>query len=1031
MKRLLLFLMFCLCLGYTQAQDNDTSKDLLIDQRSLDLGKAQNLKDSFQIFMKPEAYFVRAATKDSMILDSYQQGLKLAKKNKNPRYITSAYSKIFQFHFQRGQNELVAECLEKGVIDLKEYETEFPNGLGAIYRILHYFAYYNADYRKMLDYGELALSYLLKTDDYKLISYAYLDIGNAHYYLGDYQKALSNYISSAKLYETGKNNNYQVYGNIADVYLILNQVDKAEEVLQLFLTASINDEPSIEQNQKVVIIRYKLSKIALINEDYETALAYALQSIDKNNGQFKSELVFANTYASTALSNLNRFPEALEYASRAFQLLKEFPDIGLEAELENSTGNLYLNIGEDIEAQKHFAKSLKIAEEKGFVHLEMRSAFELSKLQKKNGKYEEAIKNLDRYITLKDSIFTVENNQNISELQTKYDTEKKELENLNLKKTNELVQARNKKYLIGGLVLAGVVLLLGFFFIQLQRVKNQLAIQNKLVAEKNSQLTELDKVKSNFFANVSHELRTPLTLILGPISRLLKSNNIDNKEFTMLKLMEQNGGNLLKLINEILDLSKLEANKLELEERPTVLYLFIQRLLASFESFAQKKSIDLIFEYQADPSLQINVDPNKLEKIINNLISNACKFTPPGGKITLAIQDQGHSLQFKVSDTGRGIHQDDLPHIFNRFYQSKQADTQVEGGTGIGLALAHQFAVLFGGSIEVESELNKGSIFTLQFPKKEVLKALENEDASAIIDYKKNQPAEGITNEVLATQMVLAKDATLETLTNNKKIKILVVEDNLHLREYIQLVLDDFYYVQTTENGQEALNWLNDQEADNYPSLIISDVMMPIMDGMEFLSNLKQVDKFNAIPVIMLTAKAALEDKLTALRIGVDDYMIKPFIEEELLARVENLLKNALAKKQYLIEAAHEQELDLKENSIEKNEVLSPQNLEWLADLEQKVLESYTDFDFTLERLSEMIFLSPRQIRRRLKELTGLSFSHYLREVRLNEARRMLENNEVSTIKQLAYEVGLRDVKYFSQQFKTRFGKSPSQYLGQ
>ncbi|GAB5550681.1 MAG: hypothetical protein Sapg2KO_02720 [Saprospiraceae bacterium] len=1026
--------MFCLCWGYTQAQDNDTSKSTLTDQHSLDLKKAQNLKDSFQIYMKPEAYLANSSFKDSIVLDSYLQGLTLAKKNKSPRYITSAYSKIFQFHFQKGQNDLVAECLEKGVVDLKEYEAEFPNGLGAIYRILHYFAYYNADYRKMLDYGELALSYLLKTDDYKLISYAYLDIGNAHYYLGDYQKALSNYISSAKLYETGKNNNYQVYGNIADVYLILNQVDKAEEVLQLFLTATNNDQPSKEKNQKVTIIHYKLSKVALINEDFETALDYALQSIEKNTDQLKSELIFANTYASTALSNLNRFPEALEYASRAFQMLKESPDIGLEAELENSTGNLYLNIGEEVEAQKHFTKSLKIAEEKGFVHLEMRSVFELSKLQKKNGAYEDALKNLDRYITLKDSIFTVENNQNISELQTKYDTEKKELENLNLKMTNDLIQAQNKKYLVGGLVLTGVVLLLGFFFIQLQRVKNQLAVQNKLVAEKNNKLTELDKVKSNFFANVSHELRTPLTLILGPISRLLKSNNISNKEFTMLKLMEQNGGSLLKLINEILDLSKLEANKLELKERPTVLYLFIQRLLASFESFAQKKSIDLIFEYQADPSLQINVDPNKLEKIINNLISNACKFTPPGGKITLEVQDQGHSLQFKISDTGRGIHQEDLPHIFNRFYQSKQADTRAEGGTGIGLALAHQFAVLFGGSIEVESELNKGSIFTLQFPKKEVLKALENEDASAIVDFKKNQPTEGINNKVLAAQMVLAKQTIQETLPKNKKIKILVVEDNLHLREYVQLVLDEFYQVQTAENGQEALNWLNDQEVSNYPNLIISDVMMPIMDGMEFLSNLKQGDKFNGIPVVMLTAKASLEDRLAALRIGVDDYMIKPFIEEELLARVENLLKNALARKQYLIDVVNEQDLEIKENpleneALEKNDLLSPQNLEWLADLEQKVLEAYTDFDFTLERLSEMIFLSPRQIRRRLKELTGLSFSHYLREVRLSEARRMLENKEVSTIKQLAYEVGLRDVKYFSQQFKTRFGKSPSEYF--
>jgi len=1025
----ILTLSFSLCCGYMSAQ-NDTTQDML-DQLPLDLGKAQNYQDSFQVFLKTGGDLAKSLPEDTVALSIYLQGLDLANRNKDPEYITLSHSRIYSLLLQEKKYDLAETYLKKAVVDLQPYEEDYPVGLGTIYRTLHFFYYYQADYPKMLSNGELALSYLLKAEDYKLQSFAYIDIGNAHYYLGDYQKALSNYIASAKLYETGKNNSYQVYGNIADVYLVLNQVDKAEEILQLFLKSATIDEPSKMQKLQVATIHYKLSKVALIKEDFETALSFALKSIEENNNQLSSELIFANTYASTALSNLNRFPEALEYAKRAAQMLKEHPDIGLEAVLESSIGNLYLNMKNDGEAKKHFMKSLNIAEEKGFINLEMRSAYQLSKLQNKSGQYKEALVNLDRYITLKDSLFSIEKNQNLSELQTKYDTEKKEIENTNLKITNELIQAQNKKYLIGGFVLGSAILLLGFFFIQLQKVKNQLAMQNKVIAEKNKELTELDKVKSNFFANVTHELRTPLTLILGPVSRMLKSKNIEHKEFTLLKLMQQNGNDLLKLVNEILDLSKLEANKLELTERPTVLYLFVQRLLANFEPITQKKSIDLVFEFKADPSLQINVDQNKLGKIINNLVSNACKFTPANGKIIMEITDQGASLEFKVSDTGRGIHKEDLPNIFNRFYQSKQADSQAEGGTGIGLALVDQFTKLFGGSVTVESELNKGSVFTLKFPKKEVLGTLKNEDASAILNFKNNK------FPLFTEPTAIAKNENALSPIENKKFTILVVEDNFHLREYIQLILGEYYQTRITQNGKEALDWLNNLAPANYPDLIISDVMMPIMDGMEFLSNLKKDDKFDTIPVVMLTALASLEYKLSALRIGVDDYITKPFVEEELLARVENLLKNALAKKQYLLEGPGEADFEnenetevIKEATSEEIKELSPRNQEWLADLEEKVLEAYTDFDFTLERLSGMIFLSPRQTRRRLKKLTGLSFSHYLREIRLNQARKMLENNEVSAIKQLTAEVGLRDAKYFSQQFKSRFGKSPSEYLG-
>ncbi|MEZ4988684.1 MAG: response regulator [Saprospiraceae bacterium] len=537
-----------------------------------------------------------------------------------------------------------------------------------------------------------------------------------------------------------------------------------------------------------------------------------------------------------------------------------------------------------------------------------------------------------------------------------------------------------------------------------------------LASEQAERMNELDAMKSKFFANVTHEFRTPLTLILSPLDNLLKSDNLSNKEFTQLKIIQQNGQELLKLTNEMLDLVKLESSKITLNEMPIALYPFLQRLVGVFETYAQRKGINLSLEYAADPHLQVNLDKNKTEKIINNLLSNALKFTQEGGAVKVKLTDQGHSLQMEVTDTGRGIHPDDLPHIFNRFYQSKQPNT-IEGGTGIGLAMAIEFAKLSGGGILVESTLGEGSTFTFSFPKKQVLRSLPAEDWLAIEQQSLVSPIPLPLAVTLPTEVV-------NTVASDKP-SILIVEDNTQLRAYIQSLLGESHQVHTAENGKVALDWLND-DTHPLPDLIVSDVMMPIIDGFQLLQSLKESDRFCAIPVIMLTARVEMEDKLNALRIGVDAYMLKPFVEEELLARVANILKNAKARKQPFVEEDIDTAL---ENEIPSGHVISPDDLLWLSELEEQVLVHLSHFDFNLEQLSELIFLSPRQIRRRLKQITGLSFNHYLNEARFSKARQLLENAEVRSVKQLAYEVGMRDVKYFSQQFRAHFGKLPSDYL--
>lgn len=549
--------------------------------------------------------------------------------------------------------------------------------------------------------------------------------------------------------------------------------------------------------------------------------------------------------------------------------------------------------------------------------------------------------------------------------------------------------------------------------------------QTKQLQAQTEELKQLDKLKSRFFANVSHELRTPLALMLGPISSMLSNAQLDSQSKHYLEMIKRNGKQLLKLVNEILDLGKLEASKMKLEVKEVLFYAFLKRLVAAFESNAQQKNIQFSFQYQLPEELLLQLDKSKMEIILNNLLSNAFKFTPHGGSVKMITGSKDGNIVITTSDTGRGIDPRDLPHIFDRYYQSAVEDAPTEGGTGIGLALTKELAQLFDGDIKVESTLGQGSVFTFYFPKVEVVRGLTTEEYREFSSQKTN----GIASQKKINVLPTASNADAQNQNT-----ILVVEDNPDLQTYIKTLLQASYQVLTANNGVVALELLN-EHTENLPSLILSDVMMPEMDGYQLLTELKGKNQFRHIPVIMLTAKAALEDKLKALRIGVDDYILKPFEEEELLARVENILDNYRERISF-----HQDYLNLEPstnnhtsgtNIKEQIEMISvsQEDLEWLKEVESHIQQHLANSEFTLLSLSELIFLSSRQIRRRLLRLTGLTFSKYVQEVRFREAKRRLDSQEVSSIKKLSLELGIKNVKYFSKKFKYHFGKSPSDYL--
>jgi signal transduction histidine kinase/DNA-binding response OmpR family regulator/ligand-binding sensor domain-containing protein len=538
-------------------------------------------------------------------------------------------------------------------------------------------------------------------------------------------------------------------------------------------------------------------------------------------------------------------------------------------------------------------------------------------------------------------------------------------------------------------------------------LEKEVSKRTQKIEQQADELRELDDVKSRFFANISHELRTPLTLMLGPISAIL--NKHYGEEFEdiedILELVKRNGIQLQHLIEEILILSKLEAQSVELDEKELCLLPFLKRIFFAFEAQANLQGLDWSFNGTIEEELYVLLDANKFEKILNNLLSNALKHTPRGGVVTFKIdqekiEGEQINLLIEVVDSGKGIHPDDFPYVFDRFYQSKRKEAIIQGGTGIGLALTQEFVQLLKGSIKVESELNKGARFILSIP-------------SLIIKDPK------IDLEVENTEVVVLASLSPK---NENTATVLIVEDNKDMCTFLVDLLEPYYNTITAENGRVGLDILTKKGTEI--DLIVSDVMMPEMDGFELLQKVKSHSDWQQLPMVMLTARASEEDKLFALRIGVDDYLQKPFSPQELLVRLQNLLQNYTQRKASQLEKEEEEEIEIKpsETTFEIED-------QWMESLETITKREVGNTQFGITSLAYDLNISERQLRRKIKMKTGLTPNQYFRIVKLDKAREYLEKRRYETVSEIAYKIGFSNVHYFSKIYQEQYGKKPSEYL--
>jgi len=552
--------------------------------------------------------------------------------------------------------------------------------------------------------------------------------------------------------------------------------------------------------------------------------------------------------------------------------------------------------------------------------------------------------------------------------------------------------------------------------------------KSRQLEKQSEQLKELDKAKSRFLANISHEFRTPLTLIMGPLEQVL-SDHKDKGLEENIHLALRNSQRLLILINQLLDLSKLESGRMKMQASMQNVIPFLKGLVGSFESLAVQNKLDLTFHAKGEEII-IYYDPEKLEKVVTNLVANAVKFTPARGKIS--INAEAHPtkeehfpcgyLEIRVRDTGIGIPADQLPYIFDRFYQADGifSHEQKHKGSGIGLALVKELVELHYGEVSVQSTEGKGTEFILRLPlgadhlkPEEIADADESPPAAREIckipRYDTTEPVE--TEQEIENRGEDEEKISSEDMEENV---ILVVEDNPDVRKYIRNPLEDHYKVVEAADGREGI----DKARKIIPDLIVSDIMMPNADGYELCNVLKKDVKTSHIPIVLLTAKASEESIIEGLETGADDYITKPFNTKILLTRIKNLidLRRGLQEK-------IQREMVLQPSEI----AVSSVDQEFMKELKEAIEKNMSEEEFGVDELAKVLFMSRATLNRKIRAITGESTNRFIQSYRLKRAAQLLKAN-FGNVTEVSFEVGFSSSTYFTKCFREKFHQLPHAY---
>ncbi len=845
-------------------------------------------------------------------------------------------------------------------------------------------------------HGKNALDLAYQRNNNHSIALACNSLGGVYLNLGSYDsssfyfhKALSAYEEAGLISKMANAEN-----NLGNVFYRQKKKELAKEYFEKALKTYRADK----KEGKVAIVLMNLGKV---EKNDSLAFAYFNESLKihekKNN---LNGIASVNINMGSKMMKDSLFEAAIPYYSKALEITEKINHKTKLSIANSSLGKIYFHLEQEEKAIAYYTRSLELAIESNFLD-EQRDVYnQLSIVHAEQKNYEQAHQYLKISRDLGDSLINSENIKITSELEAKFDNKQKEAKLASQQLTIERQKNFRNTLIIGiTILLMGVIALFQWFYYRNKRKAREATLEIEKQKAATENLRQVDEIKSRFFANISHELKTPLSMVITPIEEVLTKSSDDN-----LLLAHHNSKKVFRLIKEILDLSKLEAGQLELKLTNVSLHQLVHRIFYSFESLAQRRKVQLDFNFDLPKYLRVEVDVEKFEKILDNLISNAVKFSKPNGIVSLNVFSQktaqGEQFNFNVSDNGSGIGVADLERIFDRYYQG--ANGKKRGGTGIGLALSKELAQLFGGDLSAESAVEKGSTFSLSIPLEKADPSVIPTEIYEVLEKPMPNPASNGTDNILYQPILL----------NGNKPNILIVEDNFEMSDFLTRMLSPNYNCHIAYNGLEALQKLARESYD----LITSDVMMPEMDGFELRKMMNENVQWRQTPFIMLTASDIEQDRLKGFNLGVDDYITKPFSSKELLARVDNLLKNKSERDKF----------NEKDTDSEKPETADHQ---LLKHAEQIILDNIHNLSFKVPDLAKEIGYSQRQLTRIIKKLTGLSPVNFILEIRLQKAYQLFQNRQFSTVSEVRYEVGMESAAYFTTKFKERFGKNPKEYL--
>ncbi|WP_422081983.1 response regulator [Ulvibacterium sp.] len=1050
MRRLFVFGFICLNCWVTHAQLDskiDSLEQLLEKSRDQDTTQIQLLLDvanAYRGVSLDTSYLYAKEAYDLALVHDHEYGMASADKIRGTYFLYSGITDSCIFYYQRSQGLFQKLGDLDGVHDINY-------NLGLLHVSL-------AEYDKGISYYQKDFDYRNQINDTLGIADGYLNMGAVFLYKGDNQNAYTNFTASLPYFgQAGDSlsvakvnfnlgtiqwnySNYdlaltdffsalEIFEKEGDRYLLascLENIAGVYENMENYKNALKYYRASLLHSQEVGNARLTASNYHSLGAamDKSSQRDSAFYYFDKSlalseEGDFK-DLLSLNYHSLGVLYAGNDPAKGTEFLNKSITLKKsiELDDHNIAISLYE-LGAIYANGRQWAEAKRVFEEGWEVSRQTDSKDIKSKLSYALYDLHKRMGNENKALSYLEEFYVLRDSIFDEETSKNIVAREIQYETAKKDQQIQLLVKQKELQQAEvaTKEALVKqrsiqrNLLLWGIVSLI---IISLLLFRNY-TIKLKSRELVNRKQQEFVNLRSRFFANVSHEFRTPLTLILGPLNDLLSSKPGNREHQESYRLMKQNGEKLLGLVNQLLDLAKLEAGNMPLRLAEADLKTFLRARAAAFSSLADFQEIT--FHINVAPEIASGwFDSDALEKIINNLLSNAFKYIGEGGKIDFmasltdgngTISREGTYLKIEVKDEGLGISGPELEKVFDRFYQVDGPFTREKMGTGIGLALTKELVELHKGHISVASEEGKGTVFTVVLP----ITRERFKKADIILEDEKTQKVRDLHNVVPARAFA---DSEIPGAKTKGLPILLIVEDNTDVRAYIRKQLQDTYEIEEANNGAEGFTLAQKK----IPDIIISDVMMPGMSGMTLCEKLKQDEKTSHIPVILLTALASQASKLEGIETGADDYIVKPFDKEELRARVKNLVDQ-----RQLLREKYSRKLRLEPKALAVTSTDERFLKKVLHTLEQRL----DDSSFGVEDLAREVGMGRTQLFRKMRALTDQTVQDFVRDYRLKRAAQLLRD-KAGNVSEVAYQVGFNNLSYFTKRFKELFGKTPSQY---